>query len=159
MSILLNGGENVEKFSKGDILFKEGALPEHFYLILSGNVTCFKKHNDRLVPVFTAGEKEIVGEDCVLADSNKYFYSAVVMEDSQLVKIEKSEVYEFLNLQKDWIKNILKNISDKINHTTEIIAEHRILDNRLVGEIEFSDDQEAKLKKDLKITKSKKPKD
>lgn len=149
MSIPLEGSENIQSFSKGDILFKEGDLPECFYLIVSGKVTCIKKYNDRLVPVFTATDKEIVGEDCVLADSDKYFYSAVVMENCDVIRIDKSEVYQFLNTQKSWISNILKNISGKIQHTTDVIAEHRILDAKLLSDVDFSEDLEAQLRKKL----------
>lgn len=149
MSILLEDNENIESLVKGDILFKEGDIPEFFYLIVSGKITCIKKHNDRLVPVFTASEKEIVGEDCVLADSSKYFYSAVVMEDSEVIKIEKSEVYKFLSTQKEWVGNILKNISGKIQHTTDIIAEHRILDDKLLSDVDFSESLEAQLRQKL----------
>ena len=149
MSLLLEGSEYLEKFSEGDVLFKEGDLPEVFYLIVSGKVTCIKKHNDRLVPVFTASEKEIVGEDCVLADSNKYFYSAVAMEDCEVIRIEKSDVFKFLSTQKEWIRNILKNISGKIQHTTDLIAEHRILDDKLLSDVDFTQDMEAQLRKKL----------
>lgn len=151
MSILLNSDDSVEEYEEGTVLFREGDLPEHFYIILSGGVTCFKLHERRLVPILTAGDQEIVGEDCVLSDSSSYFYSAIVSQESKLIKIEKSEVYEYLNYQKDWIKNILKNISDKIKHTTEVIAEHKIMDNRLIGDIDFSQEEEAKFKQLLKI--------
>lgn len=149
MSLLLEGSENVEKYSEGDVLFKEGDLPDVFFLIVSGQVSCFKKHNDRLVPVFTASEKEIVGEDCVLSDTNKYFYSAVAMTDCDVIRIEKSDVFEFLSSQNDWMRNILKNISGKIQHTTDLIAEHRILDDKLLGDADFSEDLEAQLRKKL----------
>ena len=149
MSILLNGSEDIEKFEEGDILFKEGDLPEVFFLIVSGKVTCLKKSNDRLVPVFTASEQEIVGEDCVLADSNKYFYSAVAMEECSVIRIEKSEVFKFLSTQKEWISNILKNISGKIQHTTDLIAEHRIIEDKLLGDVDFTEAMEAQLRKKL----------
>jgi CRP-like cAMP-binding protein len=149
MSILLNGGENIEKFCKDDLLFREGELPEAFYLIVSGSVLCLKWYNDRLTPVYTAGPKELVGEDCVLLDKDKYFYSAIIAEDAQVIKINKSDVFVYLNSHKSWIKNILKNISSKIKHTTEVISEHRILDERLVGQYEFNEDRESELRKFL----------
>lgn len=149
MSILLDESENIEQFEEGDVLFKEGDLPESFYLIVTGKVICFKRSNDRIIPVFTATEKEIVGEDCVLSDSNMYFYSAVVMEECHVIRIEKSEVYKFLNMQKEWISNILKNISGKIQHTTDLIAEHRILEDRLIGDMDFTEEMEAQLRKKL----------
>lgn len=151
MNILLEENKKIQKFNQGHILFKEGDIAEHFYLLLSGKVTCFKKSNERLVPVLTAEEKQIVGEDCILANSDKYFYSAVVMEDSQLVAIDRSKVFEYLNLQKEWMNNILKNIAQKIQHTMEMLAEHRIIDSRISGEIDFSQQDEAQLKKSLNI--------
>lgn len=149
MNISLSGSENIESIAKDEVLFKEGELPDCFFIIISGKVTCLKWYNDRLVPIYTAGEQEIVGEDCVLADTSEYFYSAVVMEDCEVIRIEKSEVFKFLNTQSDWIKNILRNISEKLYHTSDLIAEHRILDKKLLSDVDFSDDQEALFRKKL----------
>jgi CRP/FNR family cyclic AMP-dependent transcriptional regulator len=147
MNISLDDSGQVEKIKKDTLLFKEGDLPENFFIVLSGTVSCFKEYNDRLVPVYSAGEKDLVGEDCLFSDSNKYYYSAIALEDVEVIRITKSEVFKFLNLHKAWVKNILQNISHKIQHTTELIAEHRILDDRLMAGEDFTDDDEAYFKK------------
>lgn len=146
MNISLDSNVKIEKFSKDQVLFKEGDLPEAFYLVVSGKVSCIKWHNERLTIVYTAVEQDIIGEDCIFADDNEYFYSAVAIEDCELIRIEKSEVFEFLNEQSDWIKNILSNISAKIQHTAEVIAEHRIEDEKLLAHSHITEEQEAKFR-------------
>jgi len=146
VNISLDSNINIEKFSKDEVLFKEGDLPEAFYLVLSGKVCCLKWHNERLSVVYTAVEQDIIGEDCVFADDNQYFYSAVVLEDCELIRIEKSEVFSYLNEQSQWIKNILNNISTKIQHTAEVIAEHRIEDDKLLANTSIDEEQEAKFR-------------
>ncbi len=149
MNISLNSSANVETFKEGEVIFKEGELPEFFYIIESGAVRCLRWNEKRLSPVFTAVAGELVGEDCVLSDSNHYFYSAVALEDCSLIKITKSEVFSFLNEQSPWVRSILDNISEKIEHTTELLAEHRIFDDRLLKNIEFTQEEEVSLKDKL----------
>lgn len=147
MSISLDDSGQIEKIKKDTVLFRQGDLPEKFYIVVSGTISCFKEYNDRIVPVYSATEKDLVGEDCLFGDSNKYYYSAIALEDCEVIQVAKSEVFSFLNLHKAWVKNILQNISHKIQHTTELIAEHRIIDDRLIAGEDFSDDDEAYFKK------------
>jgi len=149
MNISLNSFSHTESFKKDDVIFKEGDLPEHFYIVETGLVRCLKWHDKRLVPIMTAGEGELVGEDCVLSDSNKYFYSAVALEDCSLVVINKMDVFTYLNAQSPWVRNILDNMSEKIQHTTELIAEHRISDESLLKNVEFTQEEEVTFKNKL----------
>ena len=56
---------------------------------------------------------------------------------------------KFINASSDWVKNILFDISDKVAKTTEIIAEHRIIDDRFNGGKLFSDEEEVMIRKSL----------
>jgi CRP-like cAMP-binding protein len=146
MNISLNSFAHSVSFEKNDVIFKEGELPDKFYIVESGLVRCLKWSDKRLVPVLTVGEGELVGEDCILSDSNQYFYSAVALEDCKLVVIEKSDVFAFLDSQSPWVKSILDNMSGKIQQTTELIAEHKLSDDSLVKNREFSEEEEVLLR-------------
>jgi len=149
MNISLNENVNIEKFQKDDVLFKEGDLPDSFFIVMSGKVITLKWFDGRLTPIYTAIQEDIVGEDCVFSDNDQYFYSAIAIEDCEVIRIQKTDAFKYLNSQSEWVKKILQNISDKIEHTSEVIAEHRILDSKLLSNTEFTDEQEASYKSKL----------
>jgi CRP-like cAMP-binding protein len=149
MNISLNSFSNSESFEKNDVIFKEGDLPDKFYLVESGLVRCLKWSDKRLIPVLTVGEGELIGEDCVLSDSNKYFYSAVALENCKLIAIDKSDVFAYLNSQSPWVKSILDNMSGKIQHTTDLIAEHKLSGESLLKNRDFSEEEEVLLRSKL----------
>jgi CRP-like cAMP-binding protein len=146
MDILLDNSDESCEFIKDSVIFKEGDIPEAFYIIKSGSVRCLKWNDKRLSPVFTATEGDIVGEDCVLSDSNKYFYSAVALSNCSLIRVEKNDVFKYLNSQSPWVRMILDNLSEKIQHTTEVIAEHGIKDDALLKNLDFSQEEEVLFK-------------
>lgn len=149
MSISLDENINIEKFSKDSILFKEGDLPDSFFIVMSGKVITVKWFDGRLTPVYTAVEQDIIGEDCVFSDGEEYFYSAIAVENTEVIRINKADVFKYIDSQSAWVRKILKNISDKIEHTCEVIAEHRILDDKLLADSEFTDEQEASYRSKL----------
>lgn len=149
MGISLNSNVQTEKFSKDQVLFKEGELPDCFFIVVSGKIMTLKWFDGRLTPVYTAVQEDIVGEDCVFSDGGEYFYSAVAVEDSEVIRIQKADVFKYISSQSPWIQKILQNISHKIEHTSEVIAEHRILDDKLLADSEFSDEQEASFRSKL----------
>ena len=143
MSISLDENVKVEKVLKNDVLFREGDQPDAFYIVCSGQIRGLKWFNERFTPIYTAKEEDIIGEDCVFSDIGEYFYSAIAVEDSEVIRIEKTDVLKYLSSPSSWIKNILANISGKIQHTAEVIAEHRILESKLLADGEFTDEQQA----------------
>jgi CRP-like cAMP-binding protein len=149
MNISLNESVNIEKFKKDEVLFKEGELPDSFFIVLSGTVITLKWFDGRLTPIFTAIAEDIVGEDCVFSDRDQYFYSAIATEDCEVIRVQKADTFKYLNSQSTWIRKILQNISEKIEHTSEVIAEHRILDSKLLANSEFTDEQEASYRSKL----------
>ncbi len=151
MSLLLDSSVDSISVAKGDVLYSENENPESFYIVMSGKVVCIKTNDKNVIPVFTAGPQDIIGEDCVLADESNYQYSAIALEDSELVKIDKSDVFEYLSSQSDWVGNILRSISEKITHTSHILAEHKIEDDKLTAGEDLTEEQEALLRNSLKL--------
>lgn len=149
MNISLNENVNYTTFEKGDILFREGESAEGFYIIAEGRVACAKNNEGRFVVVNVAGDKSIVGEDSVLCGSHDHQYGAVALEKTEAVKVETSDVLAVVNSKSEWIKNILENISDKIRNTNNLIAEHRIEDDRLCGGEPLSEEELALIKNKL----------
>lgn len=149
MDISLNENLKYEAFEQGDVVFQEGDKTSAFFIVIKGRVVCAKKSSDRLVAVYLAKEKDLVGEDSVLGNSGHYDYGAMALEKSELVRIEASDVACSIKNQSEWIKNILENLSGKIKGSTDLIAEHRIEDDRIWGAEPLSEELMALIKSNL----------
>ena len=151
MSISLDAKAFSEsQIEKGQIVFSKGDKAENIYILNNGQVACFLVSKDkRIIPVYSLKNSGIFGEDGVLSKSGFYQYFAVALEDSTVTKIPDSDVSTFMKEAANWIPNILNNISDRIHNTIEVISEHKIIDDRLNGGEEFSQEEEKLILKSL----------
>lgn len=140
---------NTITVEKGSVLFREGENIENVFLLKSGRVVCAVKSADRLIPVHCIKDSGFIGEDCVLSGRAQYTYSAVALEKVEYIEIASKDISTYLDATSDWIQNIFINISDKIEHTNRLIAEHRIINEKLTGGIVFSEEDEVLIKKSL----------
>ena len=146
------GKENVYKtiqLSKGDVLFKAGDIVNKLFIVQAGEIICVCQNKDRIVPVYTNEHTGGLGEDGVFSDKRPSVYSAVALTDVRLMEIPKADIMKFMNSSSDWMKKILFNISEKVSKTTEVIADHKIIDDRFNGGKLLSGEEEVFLKKCL----------
>jgi len=142
--------------SQGDVLLREGAVVSSLYIVKSGEIACVTLNHDRVVPVYTVSEAGVIGEDGVFSDNRPSTYSAVALTNATVVEISKQDIMKFINASSDWVKNILFDISEKVAKTTEIISEHRIIDDRFNGGKSFTNEEEVMIKKSLSPSKKSK---
>lgn len=143
MNISLN--ENVKVISKNQLLFREGNEATHFYLVKSGSILCIKNSKDRLVPVYNAKDQQILGEEAALT-GRAHSYSAIAMEDSEVVEIETKLVKKLLNSGPSWMNNLLTTLGQRATDTAAAIAEHRIFSDELSSGANLAPEEENKLK-------------
>lgn len=136
-------------YSQGDIIFKAGDVINTLYIVKAGEVTCVSMNKDRLVPVYNVIDSGVIGEDGVFSNKRPSNYYAIAMSDVKVLEIPKADIMKFINSTSDWIKNILFNISEKVSHTTDVISEHKIIDERFNGGKLLTDKEEVLIKKSL----------
>jgi CRP-like cAMP-binding protein len=141
--------ENSITLAKGELLFRKNDNVNDIYLLKKGHVACVALNQDRVIPIFSVKDQGLLGEDCIFVENSKFFYSAVALEDSIIVKIAKSDIMKFIESSSDWIKNIFVDMSEKIEHTTSIIGEHRIMNEKLNGGLLLTEKEEILIKKAL----------
>lgn len=144
MNISLN--DNVRVVQKDEILFKEGQSPSHLIIVKSGGILCLKRSKERLVPVMWGSDQKIIGEEAVLTGAD-HGYSAVVMEESEIVEIDANEIKRTLSSAPAWISGLLATLGERANDTASAIAEHRIAHVQLSGGQELAPEEETRLKK------------
>lgn len=149
MSLYLDDSIESKSFTENEVIFKEGDKVEGFFIVSKGSVVCVKNYNKRLTPIFYGREQDLIAQEFVLGSQDFYTYSAVALENTELVFISKQDVKDFLELKNDWIKDILMSLALKINNTSELIAEHRIINDNLNPYSDF-DEIENKIREILK---------
>lgn len=101
----------VEAYNKGDILFKEGAVPSGIFYIQKGMVKKYKVDRDgREQIIHVAGSGELIGYHAILAEE-RYPDSASTIEDCSIAFIPKEDFLEVLNTSSVLSQRLLKNLS------------------------------------------------
>ena len=144
MNISLN--ENIKVISKDEILFKEGQSPTHLIIVKSGAVLCLKRSKERLVPVLWATSQKIIGDEAVLTGED-HAYSAVAMEESEIVQIDAIQIKKIMASAPAWISGLLGTLGERAADTASAIAAHRLAHPELSGGKELAPQEETRLKK------------
>ncbi len=127
----------------GDILFKDKEKCEFCYIVRNGHIACFSLSADkRVVPVFSVKDTGLIGEDCVMAENPKFGYYAIALSKTTLIKVPRKDIMLYLNEAGDWMKNILFDLTDKVKNTSDVVVEHKIIDERLNDGHLFSDEEQ-----------------
>ena len=134
---------------QGEVILREGKTVNELIIVKSGDVACVTLSNDRVVPVYTISGAGVVGEDGILSEGRASAYSAIALTDANIIKIPKEDIMKFIDASSSWVKNILFDISDKVSKTTEVISEHRIIDDRFNGGKLLTGEEEVMIKKSL----------
>ena len=106
---LLKFADRKFKSEKGSFLFQEGMIAEELYIIISGKVQISKITSDgRELSLRICGENDICGELTLFTDSPKYLLSAMVLEEAEVVAINKdkieSEIFQNSKLAFEFMK-------------------------------------------------------
>ncbi|MBT3981326.1 MAG: Crp/Fnr family transcriptional regulator [Bacteriovoracaceae bacterium] len=138
-------------FEKDQPLFIEGGSIDYFYIIVSGRVRIIKESSGRVLSLALLGDKAFVGEAAVFGDVGKRIASAVAETSTELIRIPAGDIKKVLSVTPEWVRNIMKTLSQRLQHTNDIIAEHKIKDETGGTYNYLSEEEEAHYLKILKI--------
>ncbi len=118
---------NYQKADKGTALFKEGSIGKTLYLIVSGKVEIKKESlsgNQTVLAQYGKGAS--IGE-MSLIDEAPRSATATVVEDTELLMLNKDKFDEILDKYPDIgikiLKNVTKQISMRLRHTSGRFAD------------------------------------
>ena len=112
----------VESYNKGDVIFKEGAVPSGIFYIQKGIVKKYKVDRDgREQIIYVAGSTELIGYHAILAE-DRYPDSATAIEDCIIAFIPKEDFLEVLHSSVILSQRLLKNMSHEYAVLTNNIA-------------------------------------
>ncbi|MCU7552293.1 Crp/Fnr family transcriptional regulator [Chitinophagaceae bacterium LB-8] len=98
-------------YSKGQVIFREGAYPTGIFFIKEGKVKKYKVDKEgREQIVYVANTGELIGFHALLAEE-RYPDSSAVLENSKIVFIPKDNFMDVLNTSKVLARRLLKTLS------------------------------------------------
>jgi len=101
----------VESYNKGDVIFKEGAVPSGIFYIQKGMVKKYKVDRDgREQIIHVASSGELIGYHAILAEE-RYPDSASTIEACSIAFIPKEDFLEVLGSSSVLSQRLLKNLS------------------------------------------------
>ena len=107
-------------FGNGDVIFEEGSVGKHMYVVVSGSVRIEKKTGGEVAVVATLGKGELFGE-MALVDSLPRSASAVAAGDeTSVVEIDHAQFAYLVGQQPAFALIILKALSLRLRKQMEI---------------------------------------
>ena len=111
-------------FGNGDVIFEEGSVGKHMYVVVSGSVRIVKKAGGEVAVVATLGKGELFGE-MALVDSLPRSASAVAAgDDTSVVEIDHAQFAYLVGQQPAFALIILKALSLRLREQMEINRGH-----------------------------------
>lgn len=110
-----------KKFSKGDVLFEEGAEGSEAYIIRHGYVTITKKDGERTVELATRGPGEIVGEMALIDDAPRSA-SLVAKTDVEVELLTRKELDEMFTDLPEPVSLMIQQLLARLRDMNELAA-------------------------------------
>lgn len=107
----LTSHQTVQQYKKGEIIFREGALPDGIFYILDGKIKKYKVDNDgKEQIIYVANSGELIGYHAILAE-DRYPDFAATLEESSIAFIPKLDFLNTLAQSEVLSKLLLKTLS------------------------------------------------
>ncbi|PWT96769.1 MAG: Crp/Fnr family transcriptional regulator [Bacteroidetes bacterium] len=108
---MLTAYQSIHVYHKGDVVFREGAVPDGIFFIRKGKVKKYKKDkNGREQIIYVANSGELIGYHAILSES-RYPDSAAALEESTIAFIPKADFEKVLEHSDVLGKRLLKTLS------------------------------------------------
>lgn len=98
---------------RGDMLFKEGDLPDKIYITKKGELEVFQEKDEDEFLLGTIGENEVVGEMAFLKKESRTA-SVRARSECTVLAIDLSNIEHFIETQPFWLKMILDSLTKRM---------------------------------------------
>ena len=103
--------QGVQRYKKGEVIFREGIVPSGIYFIHAGKIKKYKTGNSgKEQIIYIANKNELIGYHAVLSEE-RYPDSAAALEDSQITFIPKEDFLHVLHTSAAFASRLLKILS------------------------------------------------
>jgi CRP-like cAMP-binding protein len=100
-------------YARGQIIFMEGDSGDEMYLIAAGSVKITRLVGEKHVTLGIFGPNEFIGEMVLLGDARRSG-TAIAMQDSELVVINRATFEEALRATPKWLGVVLRSLAERL---------------------------------------------
>lgn len=118
-------------FEAGQVIFAEGDRGDTLYIVDQGEVLLLKEEGGRVVPLSMIKSGEFLGELSVFGTSPQRNASAVSIDQTFAYVIKSEDIKTVIKKCPAWVREIMNTLSDRLCSSTDIMTEHRIMDESL----------------------------
>lgn len=112
--------EYIRSFEPGEILFEEGSVGEHLYVVLSGSVEITRRAEDHVVPIATIGPGEFFGEMAVIEEAPRLATAGAGASGASVALINQGQFVYLVSHQPVFALMVLEALSRRLRETTDI---------------------------------------
>jgi len=130
---LLTAHQSIQLYSKGEIIFREGAFPSGIFFIINGMAKKYKVDKDgKEQIIYVANAGQLMGYHAIL-EEDRYPDSAAALEESSIGFIPKEDFLEVLQHSAILNRRLLKTLSHEFAVLVNSISlfAHRSVRERL----------------------------
>jgi CRP-like cAMP-binding protein len=118
--------KKVEKYKKGDYLYKKGSIPQNAYILLEGCLEIINKDiKGEKKDFYFVESGELFGYRSLLSEE-KHKTSGKVYQNSKVCVIKKQDFFELFKTNKGLAKKFMKFISDQLARRQKKLEEKSI---------------------------------
>lgn len=124
-------------FEAGDVIFTEGDKGDFLYLVEKGEIILLKEDGTRMVPISMIKGGEFLGELSALGTHSERNASAIAVKHSSVYRIKNQDIKSIMAKCPSWVRDIMLKLADRLHASTEVMAEHRIVNEELERFVEM----------------------
>lgn len=108
----------INTFLAGELIFAEGDIGEEAYIIKRGSVEIFSNLDKRKIVLATFRDGAIIGEMALFLRDHRRTATAIALEDSEIISIDKENLKGYLDSSPLIISTLINSLVDRLYNTT-----------------------------------------
>ncbi|RKX79591.1 MAG: hypothetical protein DRP70_04250 [Spirochaetes bacterium] len=114
---------NVQSLGNHEIIFREGDMGKHMYVILDGNVEIRKRTGEKTTrTMITLKKGDIFGEMAVVEGKGRSA-TAIACSDCRLLRLDEAAFYDLVKQNSDFAVKMIKTLSSRLRSADNLIEE------------------------------------
>ena len=114
---------NVQTLANHEIIFREGEVGRHMYVILEGEVQIRKRTGEKTTrTMITLKKGDIFGEMAVVEGKGRSA-TAIASTDCRLLRLDEEAFYDLVRKNSDFAVKIIKTLSSRLRSADTLIEE------------------------------------
>ena len=116
--------QDVKIMKAGEIIFNEGEVSDHFYLLKKGSVIFYKKkESGEIITIDTLEAEQLFGEKAILGD-NIHTATSRCLTDCVIAIAERENLTALIKSSADFTLSLLQTLAKRIKISEQVLFEN-----------------------------------